>query len=68
MILGLHVTSSFGKIENLRATKVITFLRHEGRVGGKFIYVNNVSAQVHALSKDRHILNFRVMAVRDIML
>ena len=33
--------------------------------GGKFISVNDVSAQEHASSKNRHILNFRVMAVRD---
>ena len=28
--------------------------------------VNNVSAQEHASSENRHNLNFRVMAVRDI--
>ena len=33
--------------------------------GGKFISVNNFSAQEHASSKNRHILNFRVMAVSD---
>ena len=32
---------------------------------GTFISVNNFSAQEHASSKNRHILNFRVMAVRD---
>ena len=36
--------------------------------GGKFISVNNFSAQQHASCKNRHILNFRVMAVRDIRL
>ena len=36
--------------------------------GGKFISVNNFSAQEHASSKNRHILNFRVMTVRDIKL
>ena len=36
--------------------------------GGKFISVNNFSAQLLASSKNRHILNFRVMAVRDIKL
>ena len=35
---------------------------------GKFISVNSFSAQEHASSKNRHILNFRVMAVRDIKL
>ena len=33
---------------------------------GKFISVNNFSAQEHASSKSGHILSFRVMAVRDI--
>ena len=33
--------------------------------GGKFLSVNNFSAQEHASSKNRHILNFGVMAVRD---
>ena len=36
--------------------------RHRGQ------WVNNVSAQEHALSKHTHILIFRVMAVRDIKL
>ena len=31
----------------------------------KLISVNNVSAQEHASSKNRHNLKFRVMAVRD---
>ena len=35
---------------------------------GKFISVNNFSAQEHASSKSGHIFNFRVMAVRDIMI
>ena len=43
----------------------ITVIRHER---GKFTSLNNVSAQEHASSKNRHILNFRVMAVRDIKL
>ena len=34
--------------------------------GGKFISVNNFSAHEHASSKNRHILHFRVMTVRDI--
>ena len=34
--------------------------------GGKFISVNNISTQEHALPKNRHILNFRDVAVRDI--
>ena len=34
--------------------------------GGKFISVNNFSAQERALSKNKHILNFRIMAVRDV--
>ena len=34
--------------------------------GSKFISVNNVSSQYLAPSKDRHMLNFRLMAVRDI--
>ena len=29
------------------------------------ITVNNLSAEEHALSKNGHILNFRVMAVRE---
>ena len=32
---------------------------------GKCISVNNFSAQEHASSKNRHILNFRVMAVHE---
>ena len=34
--------------------------------GGKFISVNNFSAHEHASSKNRHILHFRVITVRDI--
>ena len=34
----------------------------------KFTSVNNVSAQEHASSKNRHVLNFRVMGVHDIKL
>ena len=34
----------------------------------KFMLFNNFSAQEHASSKNRHILNFRVMAVRDMKL
>lgn len=33
--------------------------------GGKFIPVNNFSAQKHASSKNRHTFNFIVMEVRD---
>ena len=33
--------------------------------GGKFLSVNNFSAQEHASSKNKHTLNFRVMEVRD---
>ena len=36
--------------------------------GSKFISVNNFSAQEHASSKNRHILNFRAVAVRDVKL
>ena len=36
--------------------------------GGKFLSVNDFSAQEHASSKSRQILNFRVMAVRDMKL
>ena len=36
--------------------------------GGKFLSVNNFSAQEHASSKSRHILKFRVVAVRDMKL
>ena len=39
-----------------------------GMRGGIFIPVNNFSAQERASSKNRHIFNFRVMAVRDIKL
>ena len=35
---------------------------------GKFISLFSFSAQEHASSKNRHVLNFRVMAVCDIML
>ena len=41
-------------------------LSSSGMRGGRFISVNNVSAQEHASSKNRHVLNSRVMAVRDI--
>ena len=56
------MTSSFSK------TKEPPKLVHASSSGmreGKFLSVNNFSAQEHALSKSRHILNFRVMAVRD---
>ena len=43
-------------------------LSSSGIRGGKFISVNKVSAQEHVSSQNRHILNFRVMAVRDIKL
>ena len=33
--------------------------------GGKLVSVNNFSAQEYASPKNRYILNFRVMAVRD---
>ena len=36
--------------------------------GGKFPSVNNFSAQEHASSESRRILNFRIMAVRDMKL
>ena len=42
-------------------------LSSSGMRGGKFISENNVSAQEHASSNSRHILDFRVMAVRDTM-
>jgi len=41
-------------------------LSSSGTREGKFIFVNNFSAQEQASSKSGHILNFRVMAVRDI--
>ena len=34
--------------------------------GGKFISVNHFPAQEQVSSKSRHILNFRVMTMRDI--
>ena len=34
--------------------------------GGKFISVNNILAQEHVSSKNRLILNFRVIAMCDI--
>ena len=40
-------------------------LTSSGIKRGKFTSVNNLSAQKLASSKNRHILNFRVMAVRD---
>ena len=43
-------------------------LSSSGMRGGKFIFVNNFSAQECASSKNRNILNFRVVAVRDIKL
>ena len=64
-ILGLHVTPSFSKIQTKVPPKLLSL---SGMSGGKFISVNNFSAQEHALSKNRHILNFRVMTVRDIKL
>ena len=44
------------------------FLSSSDVRGGNFISVNNFSAQYLASSKNRHILNFRVEAVRDIKL
>ena len=50
IILGLHVTLSFSKIQKL--------LSSSGMRGAKFISVNDFSAQKDAWSKNRHILNF----------
>ena len=60
-ILGLHVTSSFSKTK-----EPPKLLSSSGMRGG--ISVNNFSAQEYASSKNRHTLNFKVMAVRDIKL
>ena len=57
--------SSFSKIQTKKPLKLFSL---SGRGGGKFISVDDVSGQEHALSKNRHILHFRVMAVRDIKL
>ena len=65
LILGLQVTSSFSKLQTKEPLKLLS---SSGMRGGKFISVNNFSAQEHASSKGRHILNFRVVAVRDIQL
>ena len=47
----------------------LKLLSSSGMRGDKFISVNNFSAQEHALSKNRYILNLRaVMTVRDIKL
>ena len=63
LILGLQVTSSFSKLQTKEPLKLLS---SSGMMrGGKFISVNNFSAQEHASSKGRHILNFRVVAVRD---
>ena len=43
-------------------------LSSPGMSGGKSISVNNFSAQEHASSKNRHVLNFIVIAVRDVKL
>ena len=42
------------------------FLSLSGRRGANFISVYNFSAQPHTLFGNQRILNFRVMAVRDI--
>ena len=44
------------------------FLSSSGRRGASFVSVYNFSAQQHASFGNQHILNFRVMAVRDINL
>ena len=57
--------SSFSQIQTKKPFKLFS---SSGMRGGKFISVNDVSGQEHASSKNRHILNFRVMVVRDIKL
>ena len=64
-ILGLHVTSWNSKIPNWRAAKLLS---SSGRRGANFISVYNISAQQDASFGNQGILNFRVMAVRDINL
>ena len=56
-MLGLHMTSNIKERPKL--------LSLSGMRGGEFISVNNFSAQQHASSKNRHMLNFRVKAVCD---
>ena len=43
-------------------------LTSSGMRGGKFIPVDNFSAQCLATSRNRHILNFRVTVVPDLKL
>ena len=44
------------------------FLSSSGRRGAKFVSVYSFSAQQHASFGNQRILNFRVIAVRDIYL
>ena len=63
IILGLQLTSSFSKIQNKLEPPKLFF--SSGTRRGKFISVNNFSAQQHASSKNRHMLNVRIKAVWD---
>ena len=63
--LGCTWRHHFLKSKTKEPPKLLPSVRLER---GKFISVNNFSAQEHASSKNQPILNFRVMAVRDIKL
>ena len=64
---GFQAQLNFWVVRAKEPPKFITLSSSSMR-RGKFISVNSFSAQEHASSKNRHILNFRVMAVRDIKL
>ena len=67
---GLHVTLELlyfwilAKMQKQRTSKFIIFIRQAMDKRS----VNNFSAEYLASSKNRHSLNFRVLAVRDIKL
>ena len=66
LFLGCTWRHHFLKSKSNEAPKLLSA---SGIRGGKFISVNNFSVQLLlSSSKNRHILNFRVMAVRDIKL
>ena len=52
--------------QNPKLKKHQSYHLHQAREGvNLYMSVNNFSAQEHALSKNGHLLNFRVLAVRD---
>ena len=59
----VRLTSSNSQIQNKRATKGFILIRHKKY---QIYFVYNFPAQLHPSFGNQNILNFEVMAVRDI--